>query len=110
MQMTIRNGRRESAATAHLHPVLSRDHLSVTVNAHVTRVVFAGTRAVGVGYLKSGEKHLVEASREVILCGGSINSPQLLVLSGIGDADDCARAAFRQQWIFPASAKACRTM
>jgi len=87
MQMTIRNGWRESAATAYLHPVLSRDNLSVTVNAHVTRVVLAGSRAVGVEYLKDGEKHLVEASREVILCGGSINSPQLLMLSGIGDAD-----------------------
>jgi 4-pyridoxate dehydrogenase len=87
MQMTIRNGWRESAATAYLHPVLSRDNLSVTVNAHVARVVLAGSRAVGVEYLKGGEKHLVEASREVILCGGSINSPQLLMLSGIGDAD-----------------------
>jgi 4-pyridoxate dehydrogenase len=87
MQMTIRNGWRESAATAYLHPVLSRHNLSVTVNAHVTRVVLAGSRAVGVEYLKDGEKHLVEASREVILCGGSINSPQLLMLSGIGDAD-----------------------
>src|SRR5260370_21815110 len=87
MQMTIRNGRRESAAAAYLQPVLSGDNLSVTVNAHVTRVVLAGSRAVGVEYLKDGEKHLVEASREVILCGGSINSPQLLMLSGIGDAD-----------------------
>jgi choline dehydrogenase/4-pyridoxate dehydrogenase len=87
MQMTIRNGWRESAATAYLHPVLGRDNLSVTVNAHVTRVVLAGSRAVGVEYLEDGEKHSVEASREVILCGGSINSPQLLMLSGIGDAD-----------------------
>ena len=87
MQVTIRNGWRESAATAYLHPVLARENLSITVNAHVTRVLLDGVRAVGVEYLKDGEKHFVEASREVILCGGSINSPQLLMLSGIGDGD-----------------------
>ena len=58
MQMTIRNGRRESAATAYLHPALSRDNLTVTVNAHVTRVVLEGSRAVGVEYLKDGENAL----------------------------------------------------
>jgi 4-pyridoxate dehydrogenase len=87
MQMTVRNGRRESAATAYLHPVLARENLSITVNAHVTRVLLEGSRAVGVEYLKDGEKHSVEASREVILCGGSINSPQVLMLSGIGEGD-----------------------
>ena len=87
MQMTVRNGRRESAATAYLHPVLARENLSVAVNAQVTRVLLEGSRAVGVEYLKDGEKHSVEASREVILCGGSINSPQVLMLSGIGDGD-----------------------
>ncbi len=87
MQMTIRNGRRESAATAYLHPALSRDNLTVTTKAHVTRVVLDGLRAVGVEYLKDGEKHIVEANREIILCGGTINSPQILMLSGIGDGD-----------------------
>lgn len=87
MQMTIRNGRRESAATAYLHPALSRTNLTVTVKAHVTRIVLEGSRAVGVEYLKDGEKQSVAASREVILCGGTINSPQLLMLSGIGDAE-----------------------
>jgi choline dehydrogenase/4-pyridoxate dehydrogenase len=87
MQMTIRKGWRDSAATAYLHPVLGRDNLTVTVNAHVGRIRLAGSRAVGVDYVKDGEHYMVEASREVILCGGTINSPQLLMLSGIGDGD-----------------------
>jgi 4-pyridoxate dehydrogenase len=85
MQMTIRNGHRESAATAYLHPALSRRNLTVQVSALVTRVVFDGTRAVGVEYSHRGERRTVTAEREVILSGGAINSPQLLMLSGIGD-------------------------
>jgi 4-pyridoxate dehydrogenase len=87
LQMTVRNGWRESAATAYLHPALTRDNLSVMVGAHVTRIVLEGARAVGVEYLKGGGRHTVMATREVILCGGAINSPQLLMLSGIGDGD-----------------------
>jgi choline dehydrogenase/4-pyridoxate dehydrogenase len=85
MQMTIRDGRRESAATGYLHPVLSRENLTVRVNSLVTRVAIEGTRAVGVEYIQKGERRFVSADREVILCGGAINSPQLLMLSGIGD-------------------------
>jgi len=85
MQMTIRDGRRESAATAYLHPVLSRENLSVRVNSLVTRIVIEGTRAVGVEYIYEGERRFVSADREIILSGGAINSPQLLMLSGIGD-------------------------
>ena len=85
MQMTIRNGRRESAATAYLHPVLARKNLTVMVQAQVTRVVFDGTRAVGVEYVKAGQRLVVGAEREVIVSAGSINSPQLLMLSGIGE-------------------------
>ena len=92
MQMTIRNGWRESAATAYLHPVLSRNNLTVTVKAHVTRIVLEGRGPSASNTLKDGEKHHVAASREVILCGGTINSPQLLMLSGIGDAEALARA------------------
>jgi choline dehydrogenase/4-pyridoxate dehydrogenase len=87
MQMTIRNGWRDSAATAYLHPALRRRNLGVEVKAHVTRIVFSGTRATGVEYLKDGQKQVAHAEREVILSGGSINSPQVLMLSGIGDAD-----------------------
>ena len=91
MQMTIRHGRRESAATAYLYSALSRDNLRLEVKAHVTRVVMAGTRAIGVDYLRHGSPCAARARREVILCGGAINSPQLLMLSGIGPADELAR-------------------
>jgi len=91
MQMTIRHGRRESAATAYLHPALSRDNLRLEVKAHVTRIVMEGTRAVGVDYLRPVSPCAARARREVILCGGAINSPQLLMLSGIGPADELAR-------------------
>ncbi len=89
-QMTIRNGRRESAATAYLHPARSRANLAVTARAHVTRILFEGTRAVGVEYLKDGARLVAHAEREVILSAGAINSPQVLMLSGIGDPDALA--------------------
>lgn len=90
MQMTIRKGHRESAATAYLHPVLSRPNLTVRVDSLVTRVVIEGTRAVGIEYIHKGERRFVAAEREVILSGGAINSPQLLMLSGIGDPAELA--------------------
>ncbi|HVM56923.1 MAG TPA: choline dehydrogenase [Gaiellaceae bacterium] len=80
---TIHRGRRLSAARAYLHPVLGRPNLEVRTRAFVERVVFDGTRAVGVEV--DGE---VVRADEVILCGGAINSPQLLQLSGVGDVDD----------------------
>jgi choline dehydrogenase len=81
---TIRNGRRRSAARAYLHPVAHRPNLEVRCRAFVLNVVFDGTRAVGVdvGYRGAIERI---AAGEVILCGGAINSPQLLQLSGVGD-------------------------
>lgn len=85
IQATIRNGRRCSAADAYLKPALRRPNLQVLVKAHATRVVIEGNRAVGVEYIHDGRRKEVIASREVILCGGVINSPQLLMLSGIGD-------------------------
>ena len=86
-QQTIRDGRRCSAAVAYLRPAMARPNLSVEVNALTTRVLFEGPRAVGVEYLKGSERHTVRAEREVILAGGVINSPQLLMLSGIGDPE-----------------------
>ena len=85
MQMTIRNGRRESAATAYLYPVLARKNLTVTVRAHVARIIFEGIRAAGVEYMKGGQRCVARAEREVIVSAGSINSPQILMLSGIGE-------------------------
>ncbi|MDR6290776.1 choline dehydrogenase-like flavoprotein [Inquilinus ginsengisoli] len=90
LQMTIRNGRRCSAATAYLRPALARPNLTVTVGAMVTRVLFEGTRAVGVDYVKDGKVLTAWADAEVILSGGVINSPQLLMLSGIGDPEQLA--------------------
>ena len=83
----IHHGRRLSAARAYLHPVLSRPNLTVRTRAMVGRIRFSGIRAVGVEYShRGGPVRSVEAG-EVILCGGAINSPQLLQLSGVGDAD-----------------------
>ena len=82
----IHNGRRLSAARAYLHPVMDRPNLTVTTRAFVTRVLFEGRRAVGVEYTHGrGAPRQVQA-REVILSGGAINSPQLLQLSGVGNA------------------------
>jgi choline dehydrogenase len=81
----LHRGRRLSAARAYLHPVMSRRNLTVHTRALVTRVLFEGQRAVGVEYRRGGQ--LVQArAGEVILCGGSINTPQLLQLSGVGPA------------------------
>jgi 4-pyridoxate dehydrogenase len=88
MQASIKNGRRASAAAAYLRPALARPNLTVEVNAHTTRVLFEGTRAVGVEYVQNGQTHAVRAEREVLLCGGVINSPQLLMLSGVGAGDE----------------------
>ena len=86
-QQTIRNGRRCSTAVAYLRPALARPDLAVEVGALATRIIFEGKRAVGVEYLKGGERVIARAEREVILAGGVINSPQLLMLSGIGEPE-----------------------
>ena len=89
-QMTVRNGRRCSAAVGYLKPALARRTLSVAVNALATRIVMEGSRAVGVEYVRGGRPMIARADREVILAGGVINSPQLLMLSGIGDPAELA--------------------
>ncbi len=86
----VHRGRRLSAARAYLHPVLNRRNLNLVTRAFTTRILFVGTRAVGVTYQKAGRSHTVAAG-EVICCGGAINSPQLLQLSGVGPADLLAR-------------------
>ncbi len=93
----VHRGRRWSASQAYLHPVMRRDNLDVVTRALVTRIRFDGNRAVGVEYSRfpSGGRRTVEAG-EVILCGGAINSPQLLQLSGVGDAGRAARAGHRR--------------
>ncbi len=83
-QVTARNGRRVSAAGAFLKPAMKRANLRVITQAQAERVLFAGRQAVGVAYRQGGQSHTIRATKEVILCGGAINSPQLLMLSGIG--------------------------
>lgn len=84
-QYTIRGGRRCSCAVAYLYPALKRPNLHVETHALASRVVFKGPRATGVEIIRGGRLRTVFADREVILAGGVINSPQLLMLSGIGD-------------------------
>jgi choline dehydrogenase-like flavoprotein len=86
-QYTIREGRRSSSSRAYLRPARSRKNLDVRMRAQVRRVVFEGKRAVGVEYRKGGAVAVARASREVILAAGAFNTPQLLMLSGVGPAD-----------------------
>jgi 4-pyridoxate dehydrogenase len=85
-QYTIRYGRRSSSASAFLKPARGRKNLTVAVKAHTTRIILKGTRAVVVEYVQDGAIVHAEATREVILAAGTFNSPQLLLLSGIGPA------------------------
>ncbi|WP_127506130.1 GMC family oxidoreductase [Actinoplanes solisilvae] len=87
-QVTQRKARRESAATAFLHPVRKRRNLTVRTGAEVTRVNVSDGRATGVTYSRAGKPVTVTARRKVILSAGAINSPRLLLLSGIGPADE----------------------
>jgi choline dehydrogenase len=87
MDQTIHAARRVSTAAAYLRPARGRPNLEVRTKCLVTRVLFEGARAVGVEAAAGGRVAAIRAGREVILCGGAINSPQLLMLSGIGAAD-----------------------
>ena len=84
---TKRDGRRCSAAVAHLRPALRRSNVTLRTGAMVRRILVSGNRATGVEFDHGGRRQSVEAEREVILAGGAINSPQALMLSGIGPAD-----------------------
>ena len=86
-QVTQRDGMRHSAAVGYVHPIMSRPNFTLQTHSHVTSITFEETRAVGVTYIQNGETQHATANKEVILSGGAINSPQLLLLSGIGPAD-----------------------
>ena len=90
MDMTVGNGRRCSTANAYLRPAMRRSNLAVRTHALATAVQFAGRRAIGVRYQRGGETHEARVRREVIVCAGSINSPQLLKLSGVGPGAELA--------------------
>ena len=84
---TVHDGRRMNTSRAYLRPISERKNLTVLTGCFTTRVVFAGRRASGVEYQRSGQSHIATAEKEVVLSAGSINSPRLLMLSGVGDAD-----------------------
>ena len=87
-QVTQKDGKRHSAAVGFLHPVADRPNLTVETHLHVTRVLFEGTRAVGVEALRLSDVLEFTAEREVLVCGGTYNSPQLLTLSGLGRPEE----------------------
>jgi choline dehydrogenase len=89
--VTQRRGARCSAADAWLRPALGRQNLTLITNATVTRVIFIDKQAVGVEVENNGTRQFVSARREVVVCGGTVNSPQLLMLSGIGHKEHLAR-------------------
>lgn len=86
-QVTMKNGRRSSAATAFLAPARKRSNLKTLANRQVVRIVVENGRAVGVEYMNGAARTMVRAEREIILCAGAIGSPHLLLVSGIGPAD-----------------------
>ena len=90
----VHRGRRLSAARAYLHPVMWRSNLTVACRVFVTKIIFRKGRAVGVEFVRNKAVQRVRA-KEIILCGGAINSPQLLQLSGVGDAGAAARPRHR---------------
>jgi choline dehydrogenase len=89
-QTTTRNGKRCSTAVGYLHPVRNRANLRVITGAHTQKVLFEGKRAVGVAFRQDGADRSVRARKEVILCGGAIGSPQMLMLSGVGPQEHLA--------------------
>src|SRR5271167_216467 len=91
-QVTQSNGERWSAARGYIHPYMgSRANLHVETKAHATKILFEGKRAVGVEYRQGNETKQIRARREVILSSGAFQSPQLLMLSGVGDASELAK-------------------
>ena len=101
MQHTIRNGRRYSAYTAFVEPVRDRTNLTVLTGAAVQRIVLKGNVATGVDVIVNGERRTFDASREVILSAGSLNSPQVLMLSGIGPGEELQRHGIKTQVEIP---------
>lgn len=87
LQFTVRGGRRSSTARAFLRPALRRPNLTVRTRAFATKILFEGKRAAGVEYLRKGRREIARCHGRVILCLGAINTPHLLMLSGVGPAD-----------------------
>jgi len=105
LQSTIGKGRRCSAADAYLRPALKRPNLAVITGAQVAGLVFDGDRAVAVEYRRGSSIERVAAAREIILSAGTMNSPQILMLSGIGDPDELARHGIQTRLSLPGVGK-----
>jgi choline dehydrogenase len=95
-------------ASGRIRPVLDRPNLTVAVNSQATQILFDGTRASGVAYVRDGVANTARAQIEVILSGGTINSPQLLLLSGIGPAEQLRAPAFPSAWTCRVLGQICR--
>lgn len=87
LEQNVVDNKRQSAADAYLRPAMSRPNLTVVTEAHVPRLVMDGNRCCGAQYWKDGQRHVVRSERDVILCAGTIGSPKILMLSGIGPAN-----------------------
>ena len=96
MQHNIRRGRRQSAYTAYVAPVRGRPNLTVRTGAFVQRIVFDGPTATGVEVEENGQRRTIHAAREVVVSAGALNSPQILMLSGIGPGEELQRHGIRQ--------------
>lgn len=105
LQMTISKGRRSSTATAYLRPALKRPNLTVLTEATATKIVMQGTRATGITLVHQGKERTVSARREVLLAGGVINTPQLLMLSGIGAPEELGAQGIETRIALPAVGK-----
>ena len=102
---TIKNGQRWPTARAFLVPAMSRPNLSVRTKCHTTRILLKDGRAVGLEYVQEGQTKTVRVEREIVLSGGAINSPQLLLLSGIGPADHLRDVNIRVEHDLPGVGK-----
>lgn len=89
--INVKDGVRQSTAVAYLNPALGRPNLTLATNAQATRLTFTGQRCTGVDYVQAGEAKSATARREVIVCGGAMESPKLLMVSGIGAAAQLAQ-------------------
>lgn len=105
MQSTIRRGRRCSASVAYLRPAMKRPNLTVSDQSLVLRIVMENGRATGVEYTRNGQTAIAHAGTEIILSGGVINSPQILMLSGIGDPDQLSQFGIESQIDLPGVGK-----
>lgn len=101
IQYSVKRGRRTSGASTFLKSALKRRNLTLVTGAHVTRLLFDGTRATGVEYLRKGKQHRASAANRVVLSAGAINTPHLLMLSGIGPADHLRSVGIRPRIDLP---------